>query len=435
MPLGYLFERFPSFTQTFCFREVRELGAQGIPPLIHSIRVPADEPPQDYPPEFSARVVYLPDGDTLTTAMKRARGNKSMPRPIRKTLESWTSKQDRHRVYEAAWLGPRLRKAGIRHVHAHFAGIAARTAFWLHRFFGITYSFTGHANDLYCPEPDLPIALDALVREAALVVTVSDHTAADLARRFPSAAAKIRRVYNGIDTQVWTPPDTARPRAPLILSVGRLIEKKGFEDLVRACALLHARAIPFHCTIVGEGPLEERLLRLIQSEGCGNAVELAGPKTQEEIRGLLGRAAAFALPCVHETEGGRDVLPTVLMEAMACGLPCVSTPVAGVPEMVIDGTTGRIVPERDPAALAEVLAGWLAEPGRAEALGAEGRRIATERFDIRVTTRQLKHLLVRHGRFRPPREARRLDPALWKSWLRGWLSAGQFGAARTPSTP
>ncbi len=419
--LGYVFERFPSFTQTFCFREVRELAAQGMEPLIHSIRTTADEPPQDYPPDWANRVTRLPGSDVLVAEMKQARADKTMPRPIRKVLEAWTSKQDRHRVYEAAWLGPRLRRAGIRHVHAHFAGVAARTVFWVHRFFGITYSFTGHANDLYCPEADLPVNLADLVREAAFVVTVSNHTREELARQFPGSARRIHRVYNGIDTRLWTPSAAGDPRPPQIVSVGRLIEKKGFADLVRACARLRRQGLVHRCLIIGEGPLQQELESLIAGEGCADTVALTGPKSQEEIRSILRESVAFALPCVHESGGGRDVLPTVLMEAMACGLPCVSTRVAGVPEMVVEGRTGRLVPEHAPEPLADALGEWLSHPSAAAALGREGRLAAERVFDIRETTRQLKHLLVRRGKVFPGLSALRVDPALWKSWVGGML--------------
>jgi colanic acid/amylovoran biosynthesis glycosyltransferase len=422
--LGYVFERFPSFTQTFCYREVRELAAQGMEPLVHAIRPTNDEPPQDYPPDFERKVIRLPDGDVLAAEMKRARADKSMPRPIRKTLEAWTSKQDRHRVYEAAWLGPRLHRAGIRHVHAHFAGIAARTAFWLHRFFGISCSFTGHANDLFCPEDDLPVRLADLVREAALVVAVSDHTRDDLSRRFPEAARRIRRVYNGIDTRLWTPAESTPRDVPLVISVGRLIEKKGFADLIRASALLQRRGVIHRCRIIGEGPLQEELAALIAAEGCVGTVELAGPLDQAAIRAALQGASAFALPCVHESGGGRDVLPTVIMEAMACGLPCVSTPVAGVPELIADGRTGLLVPEHNPEALADALGSLLADPAKARAMGAAGRASAEAVFDIRTTTRQLKLLLVRCGKVFPGAPALRADPALWKSWAAGMLLRG-----------
>ncbi len=415
--LAYVFERFPTFTQTFCVREVGELDAQGVRASLFSIRIPSDEPPQDFPVALGERTVYLPPEDELTALARRLQGERKLPRPLRRTLEAWTSKRDKHRVYEAAWLGPRLRKAGVRHVHVHFAGIAARTAYWLKRFYGITYSFTGHANDIFCEEEPLPVTREDLVREAAMVVTVSDFSAHALQITYPGEAHKIHRVYNGIDTRRWIAGD--RERAPLIVSVGRYIEKKGFADLIAACAVLRDRGMNFRCQIIGEGPLEESLRAQVQAANLGELVELTGPKSQDAILAILQSAMIFALPCVKEQDGGMDNLPTVIAEAMACGLPVVSTPVAGVPEMIVNGVTGSIVPEADPSALANALAHWLEQSAAARAAGEAGRKRAVEVFDLRVTTRQVKHLLVAQGRVLPGLRALRHDSALAKSWITG----------------
>jgi len=161
---------------------------------------------------------------------------------------------------------------------------------------------------------------------------------------------------------------------PLVVSVGRLIEKKGFDDIVRSIARLkELHRLPFRVLIVGDGPMKEKLEQLIDQFGCGDRLQLAGSRNQSEIAGILAEATIFALPCVTEKAGGKDNLPTVIMEAMASGLPCVSTRLAGVPEMVIDGNTGLLTEERDPDAFAHALVTLLADKEMCRRMGIAGQ--------------------------------------------------------------
>ncbi len=418
--LAYVFERFPTFTQTFCYREVQELERQGIQPAIYSIRTPKDEPPQDYDATWGQRVVCLPGDDELTSGIKQLHAEKRIPRAMRKLLVNWPGTLDKHRVYAAAWLGPRLRQQGVTHVHVHFAGIAARTAYWLKKFYGIGYSITGHANDIFREDdPGLPVGLGDLIGGASLVATVSDFSVSRLRERFPSAASRIHRAYNGIDLGQW--PCRSEEAASLsttrILSVGRYIEKKGFSDLIAACALLRDEFPKLECRIIGEGPLESELRQQINALGFGGCVELAGPKSQGEIMRELAEARVFALPCVVERDGGMDNLPTVLIEAMACGIPCVSTLLAGVPEIIEDRVTGALVPQRQPALLAEAIRPYLRDPSLATKHGLAGRARAERLFALPATTRHLKHLLVAHASFWPGFQALRHDPSLLSTFL------------------
>ncbi len=427
--LAYVFERFPSFTQTFCVREILELERQGLRPLIFSIRDTRDERPRHFPESLYERVIFLPPEKELVEDVKRLKSEGRLSPSVILTLRHWKEKadqRDKQRVYEAAWIGQRLAEAGVRHVHSHFAGIGARTAWWLKFFHDVTYSFTGHANDLW-ERNDLPLTLERLMNDAALVATVSEYSAGDLRSRFPVAAPRVRRVYNGLDLSPFR--EAAERRNPslvwkderLILSVGRLIEKKGFDDLVRACALLRDRGVDgFRCVIVGEGPMEDELNTLIAQSRLGERVVLAGPKSQAEILELLEQTAVFALPCVTEREGGKDNLPTVLMEAMAARVACASTRLAGVPEMVLDGETGRLVDERQPAAFADILEAMLLAPESTESMARAGQDRAERLFCKSVTARSLMEHLVRFGlvRFDPALVAR--NPALAPRYLSQW---------------
>ena len=388
--VAYLFERFPSFGQTFSYREVLELERQGTTVHVFSIRRPVAEPEQEWDSSLVERVHYLPEEKALVPEVDRLLKTKTVPDVARQAVKDWGRQSDFLRLYQAIYVGVRLREKGLRQIHAHFAGMAARTAYWINEFFGIPYSFTAHANDIFAPR-DFAVSLAKLIGAAAGVVTVSDYAVRLLQERFPESAAKIHRVYNGVDLSQFSATDFGSA-PPEIVSIGRLIEKKGFSDLISACASLGSRGKSFHCSVIGEGPLEESLRAQIAAADLKDHVALTGPQTQAEIAQRLAHATVFALPCTHEADGGMDNLPTVIMEAMAAGLPVISTPLAGIPEMIEPGVTGELVPERDPIALADAIERTIADLERARRLGERGRQIAREKFSVEQSAQQLRTL-------------------------------------------
>jgi glycosyltransferase involved in cell wall biosynthesis len=390
--IAYLFERFPSFGQTFCYREVAELERQGTKVHVYSIRRPVDEPKQDWDEELVGRVHYLPEESALVREVDRALREGKVSPAAREAIEKWGRQTDFLRLYQAVYVGMRLRQDALQRLHAHFAGMAARTAYWIDRFFGIPYSFTAHANDIFAPW-DFAISLANLIQNAAAAVTVSDYSAGLLKERFPESAGKIHRVYNGVDPAQFHPADFGSG-VPAIVSIGRLIEKKGFADLIEACRLLKPRGRPFACEIIGEGPLEGALRAQIAAAGLESCVKLAGPLTQSEIVSRLAFATIFALPCMREPGGGMDNLPTVIMEAMAAGLPVISTGLGGIPEMIEHEKNGELVPEHDPAAICAALERLIADPARARKFGDRGREMAREKFSIEANVKKLRTLLL-----------------------------------------
>jgi glycosyltransferase involved in cell wall biosynthesis len=384
---AYLFERFPSFGQTFCYREVAELVRQGVTPPIFSIRQPKDEPPQDWDQRIVERVHYLPNEEQLLREVRRASKKGKLTEEVISTLDEWGRRTDFLRLYQAIYIGLHLQEIGIRHVHAHFAGMAARTAFWIGKFFPITFSFTAHANDIFTPRK-FEIGLDKLVNAARVVVTETDYAEKFLCERFPDRADGIHRIYNGLDPASFVPANSAAA-PPLIVAIGRLIVKKGFADLVRACQLLVERGKSFRCAIIGEGPLEQELGAQINHLGLQDCVELPGAKPQHEIREYLVAASVFVLPSVVDPDGGMDNLPTVIMEAMAAGLPVVSTATGGIPEMVIQNETGFLGPPGDVVALAGAIERLFDDIGLARRLGERGFQRAEQLFSIEKNAREL----------------------------------------------
>ena len=409
---AYLYERFPSFVQTFVHREAVEMLRQGMEPWLVSIREPDDA--GDVAEQIDADIFYLPEADAMRAEIDAQITQGRADSTVRRLVAEWRKKPDSNRVFEAAWLGPKLRERGIRHVHAHFGGMAARTAWMLKKLFVFTYSFTGHANDIFC-ENDFPVTNDMLVRGAKLVVTETDFSRRWMEEKYPFARGRIARVFNGVATDEFAPRSPAGP-VPRIVSVGRSVEKKGFADLIEACRILRERGRTFECAIVGGGPLDTILQTRIERANLAAHVRLLGPQAQGEIRQLLATSHVFALASVPEAGGGSDNLPTVIVEAMLAGIPVVSTRVAGIPEMITDGESGFLVSPKDPAALASAIEKLLADPLLATRLGTRGRCVAEEKFSIEKTTSALKHLLVDRCGVRPPRAAREIDPALTGNW-------------------
>jgi colanic acid/amylovoran biosynthesis glycosyltransferase len=388
---AYLFERFPSFGQTFCYREVAELARQRIAPPIFSIRNPKDEPPQEWDQRIIKCVRYLPEEKELLDDVRGASKKGKLTPEIIAAIDEWGRRTDFLRLYQAVYVGVRLQEMGIRHVHAHFAGMAARTAFWIEKFFPVTFSFTAHANDIFAPR-DFEIGLDKLVDAARLIVTETDYAAQFLRERFPSRADPVHRVYNGLNLAEFDRADFSSA-PPLIIAAGRLIAKKGFADLVRACGLLFERGKSFRCEIIGEGPLENELREQIEESGLRDRVALPGAKPQREVRQRLAAARVFVLPSVIDPEGGMDNLPTVIMEAMATGLPVVSTPIGGIPEMVIERETGFLVQPGDATALADAMEKLIGNSSLARKLGQAGYERAQKLFSIERNVRELRTLL------------------------------------------
>jgi glycosyltransferase involved in cell wall biosynthesis len=268
--------------------------------------------------------------------------------------------------------------------------MAARTAFWIRKFFGINYSLTVHANDIFVP-PNFEIGLSEILSSASAIIAVSDFAAKQLRERFPENAERVHRIYNGIECAQFKPAQFGR--LPLILSIGRLISKKGFDVLIDACALLRQRGHGFRCEIIGEGPLFEELQARIHRQDLHKDVHLVGPQTQSEIAARLSRATVLALPCRIDPDGAMDNLPTVIMEAMASALPVVSTDIGGISEMVRDRETGLLVVQNDSVATADALSRLISDLELAQSFGGKGRKRAEEIFSIEKNVRALRDII------------------------------------------
>jgi colanic acid/amylovoran biosynthesis glycosyltransferase len=214
----------------------------------------------------------------------------------------------------------------------------------------------------------------------------------------PAANGKVRRIYNGLDLQRFTyeRPSTAAAETPVILSVCRLIEKKGLGDLLAAVDILRRRGSSFRVEIIGSGPLKPTLEAEVMRCGLEDVVTFLGAQRQEEVHRAYRRATIFALPCIVTSEGDRDGIPTVLLEAMASGVPVVSTGVSGIPELIDSGHDGLLVAPHDPGMLADALGLLLADAELRDRLAQAARRTIETQFAIDRSAQQLLALYC-HG--------------------------------------
>ncbi len=387
--VAYLFSRYPVASQTFCDREMLAHEAAGFPLLVVSLNPPATLFRHDHFSRLAAEIVYPPAAGISADS--------HVPSEIAAAAEELERRFGTRfnlpqRARNAAHFAGVLKGRGIRHCHVHFANQATITAL-LMRPVGISFSFTAHGQD-FTTDLGEDGMLQALAKEAEFVVGVSESACQLLREKCPGNEAKIHRIYNGIDLDGFPMADPGSPGLLQILSIGRLVEFKGFAPLVKACGQLRDRGRDFHLTIVGEGPLRDELEKQILALGLASQITLAGLLPIEKIRGLLAGSHVFALGSIVDSQGTSDTLPTVIAEAMACGLPVVSTRLAGIPEMVDEEKTGLLVEPGDAAALADALGRLASDPAARQAMGLAGREKAAQSFDVASCTIQLREHLA-----------------------------------------
>ncbi len=296
-------------------------------------------------------------------------------------------------VEQAIAVACQAKSKGIEHLHAHFGNIATSVARMAAKMAGITYSFTAHAKDIF----HITVNHDELKRklaDAAFVVTVSEFNADYLENTFGDAARGVVRVYNGLDLIAWKFQPKVATVEPTIIAVGRLVEKKGFGDLIDACAILRDQGQSFRCEIIGDGPLADELSAQIRRHRLESLVHMTGAATSEEVGQKVSAANLLVAPCIIAEDGDRDGLPTVLLEAMAVGTPCISTAVTGIPEAIRDNETGFIVPQNTAASIADACSRLLGDHQRCLQIATNARRHIQQHFDVQENASRLRVLFL-----------------------------------------
>src|SRR6266404_4272685 len=286
----------------------------------------------------------------------------------------------------------------VRHLHAHFATDPTRLASWARMICGVSYSVTTHAKDLYQGARVNSPGLRYKLGPARFVVTNSEYSAADLrASLNGEVPGRIFTIHNGVDLYAF-PRRPDEPAEPAVLSAGRLVEKKGFTDLIKACRILRNWGVCFRCEIVGAGPLKNHLQNFVAESGLEHTVKLRGQMPQHELREHYLKAMVFALPCVVAADGDRDILPNVLKEAMAVGVPVITTQLDGIGELVTNEETGLLVGCGDSEALAKSLRRLLSDAALRRRLATQARKVIEERFDLQKNFGLLRNLLLEQVR-------------------------------------
>jgi len=399
--VGYVLKMYPRFSETFILNEILALEERGADLRIFSLRAPADGRFHEALAEVRAPVTYLPHHLKAAEAWRiLAERAPALPGLVEHLPELLAVDVDEAvAAVELAW---EVREHGVTHLHAHFGSVATTVARLAARLAGVGYTFTAHAKDIFHEDVDAD-ELRTKLAEADAVVTVSDYNRDHLSHTFGEAAHGVVRVYNGLDLERFSfeePVDRSRT----VVGVGRLVEKKGFAHLVDAVATMAARGSDVRLALVGSGPEEGALREQVRRVGLGDRVDFHGPLPQGRLREVVRTASVLAAPCVVGADGNRDGLPTVLLEGLAMGTPCVATPVTGIPEAIIAGETGLLVPEADPLALADALQALLDDPGSGCALAKTGRRHVEEHFDIRRSAAALLGLFAACSASRLPRQ-------------------------------
>lgn len=397
--IGYVVKRYPRFSETFVVNEILAHERAGVPVQIFAVRRVNEPCFQSILGQVRSPVHYVPDSvpkaETLWAALRE--GARTLPE-FWPTLESLAEDADLPDLLQAIHLAVAARNAGVTHFHAHFATVAATVARLAARLAHIDYSVTAHAKDIFHVAIDRR-QLHQKLSEARAVVTVSDYNVAFLAREYGLGAPLLERIYNGLRLSEF-PFRSPADRRRHIVAVGRLVEKKGLAVLVAACAIMRERGHSFTCDIIGDGPERETLTSAIAYHHLEDRVQLSGSLPRPEVVRALQRAAVSALPCIVADDGDRDGLPTVLIEAMALGTPCISTDVTGIPEVVCGGVTGLCVAQRDPAALADALTLLLDDGALRHRLATNARALVERDFDVDRNAARLRAHIAGASRLR-----------------------------------
>jgi colanic acid/amylovoran biosynthesis glycosyltransferase len=385
--IAYILSFFPCYDETFILREMKGLVERGIPLRIFSLRRKRHPVIQEDARPFvpATRYAAYLSGEVLGACFRALRR-----RPL--VLVGITGA-----ILRGCWRRPLIllrslvmlpksvlfaevaAREGISHVHAHWASYPATAAWVTSRLTGIPWSFTCHAHDIFLN----PSLLSEKLEAADFVLTCTADNKRYLETVNPTARKKVRVSYHGLDLRLFRPSGPRPKEAEVeILAVGSLLACKGFDILIEACGILKRRGLSFRVTVAGGGPEEAGLREAIARQGLEDRVRLTGYVTQASLVPLYQTADLFVLPAVLEIHWG---IPNVLVEALACEVPVITTALPSLPELVEDGVQGLVAANRNPTDLAQKMALLIQDPERRRAMGRAGRQRVESRFDIERT--------------------------------------------------
>lgn len=402
--IAYLEQNFPGLTTTFIYREVIALKRLGFNVVTLSVNAVQPENLSAEARPLVADTYAIRNASFWKISWSHLHFLFTKPNAYLAVLFLLTAKvkgsrQERRRTFlhflGGVYLAVICKREKVQHIHAHFANLNATMAMIVAKLLGISYSFTAH-NTCFWEQ----ILLPEKIRGSAFVVAISNYTRNFLLAQLPATQTvqdKIHIVHCGVPVKSFFPRSYERPCGiPQILSVAQLAEHKGMADLIMACQFLKERQITFNLKIAGTGPQHKELVQLIKELHLQSQVEMLGQIFQEDLSALLQQTDIFALACKHGSNGKVDGVPVVLMEAMASGIPCVSTTVSGIPDLIDNGINGLLTEEGDIEALASALQSLLEGEKKRIALGNKAREKVVAEFDIAKTSAQIAVLLQKN---------------------------------------
>jgi glycosyltransferase involved in cell wall biosynthesis len=388
-----LVKRFPRLSETFILNEFLELRRQGLPVELMAIMDAGERQSQPEARALVPEVTYLQTGRLRAELRAAWRTARRHPRGTIRAA-AWTltrhSRPAVRNLVHALVLLDRLADGPPAHLHAHFLHSPAALAFIAAKVNGQSYSLSGHAKDIYTT---LPRNLRLRCGRARFVTTCTEANRAHLVRDIGLEPTTVHLCRHGVDPDRFTVPARA-PQPGRIVSVGRLVPKKGFDVLVRAVGELRRRGEPVELVMLGGGDLRDELNILAGEQGVADRVRLIGARPQHEVVEQLAAAQVFALAPRVLADGDRDGVPNVVLEAMAAGVPVVATAVSGIPEVITDGVNGWLVPPERPDLLADVLGELLQDAQLRARLGDGGRRFVCDELTWARAIEPLRDLLA-----------------------------------------
>ena len=410
--IAYMLGTFPVLTETFVLREMRAIRERGLQIVVCAVRRPAASqhilssivPPDTLciyaRPDSILRHLVSNVASLLRHPWRYLAGLRTFLREA-VVLAPKEAIQLLYHFFAGVGFGRDLRRLGITHLHCHFTS-ATNMGLAAHMVADLPFSFTAHAsNDLFVK----PVLLDEKLTCARFAVAVCDYSQRylDSITHFRHSQ-KLHRIYNGVERPqgewmggprelpLTSPPIAVERR---VVSVGSLVAAKGHATLIQVCFRLQARGYGVRCRIIGDGPERPTLERLIQDNHLQDCVELLGAQPLDRVYAELREADVFVLLSEIGRSGYRDSFPTVILEAMATGLPVLATSLSGIPEMVVDGVTGLLVRERDVEGASQALECLLESPELRRVMGRAGRARVRDLFDLEQSADELMALLTR----------------------------------------
>jgi len=401
--IAFIFSQFPCYDETFILREMNQLKKSGLNFCIYSIKPCRDKIIHADAQKLAEDVQYLP---LFSLNLLLVNLYSLLRHPLRYWGAFfgvfWGNLKSPVFLFKSMCLFPQAvgfariaRKYGIEHVHGQWATYPATYAYVISKLNNIPFSFTGHAHDIYLDTK----MLAEKIEEAKFVVTCTQDNKRYLLKllesRQPSAVSrqtkdKIIVNYHGVDLErfkISHQPSAISHQPFKILSVGSLLECKGFDILIDACKILQERGIDFECTIAGGGPLLEKLKLSAVRHQLSDQIKFTGYITQDKLIPFYQNADVFALPVRLGIHWG---IPNVVIEAMAAKVPVITGNLPSIPEIIADGKTGFIIPEENPQALAGALVRLYDDAELRKTVGNAGYAVVAEKFDVAKNAASLK---------------------------------------------